>query len=407
MKILFVGDACVSTGFARCTHAACDALHAAGHDVRVLGMNYHGDPHGYPYPIHPCFQPSDGGRDYMGAGRMPLLAHRYDVDCVVMLNDPWNIPAYLDAFRGYTDRMLEHGVTVKRPRMIGWLAVDGANQKGERLNELDHVVTWVDWAGHELKRGGYNGRWTVAPLGVDQSLFVPRPREEARKRALPPEWADKFVVGVVGRNQMRKRLDLTMKYFSHWIDSMDITDARLFLHSAPTGEEGSDIRSLAHYYGLGNRVLLCEPPVGIGVDEKMLSYVYSSFDVYATMSQGEGWGLPTLEAMSCGVPCIVPDWSGLGGWVMDAAVKIPCPTTALTAPMNGMMHTIGGVPDERTFIEELDAMYRSEVHRRTYISRGLLRARELTWSSTGSIMQSVVERVCAPAVAPAVASEVA
>lgn len=400
MKVLWCGDAVASTGFARCTHAACDALAAAGHEVHVLGINYYGDPHEHPYRIWPCYQPLDGGHDPFGATRLPLLVYRLKPDVVVLLNDPWNVPEYLRRLKAVEgEDGGEAPADYVIPPVVGWLAVDAMNQHAKPLDALSAVAVWTRWAGEELQRGGYGGEPVVIPLGVDGELFRPRPREEAREAVFgrlgalkPPPGA--FVVGVVGRNQPRKRLDLTIKYFAEWIRSRGVEDAYLYLHVAPTGDRGVDIRSLIRHFGIpSGRVILAEPPIGTGMAPEAMPEVYGAMDVYFTTTQGEGWGLPALEAMACGVPVIAPDWSGLGDWARGAAVLVPCLQTAPSAPLNGHAHTVGGVPDEATTVEALDAMYRSEVHRREHSRRGLRLAAGLTWGRTGAAVVRLLEDV--------------
>lgn len=408
MKILFVGDACVSTGFARCTHAACDALHDAGHEVHVLGMQHYGDPHPYKYKVWPCYQPWDGGRDLYGVSRLPLLVERLVPDVVVVLQDPWNVGGYLESLAGYIERRAEHGVEVRRPKMVGWLAVDAKNQKGAPLNALDHVITWTRFGAEELKAGGYNGEPDIVQLGVDPAVFRPVDRAEARKEVLPASWPeDAFVVGVVGRNQPRKRLDLTLDYFAEWVRTCRAENARLLLHVAPTGEAGCDIPALVKYHGLTGRVATSNPHAGRGLDDSRISLIYGAMDVYVTTTQGEGWGLPTLEAMACGVPTIVPLWSALGDWPGNAAALVPCSSTALNSPMNDNPYTVGGIADRAAFVQELDGMYRSEIHRETYRRRGLELAKGLTWESSGRALVRVLERVVADEEAAGVAPEVA
>lgn len=391
---LWVGDATVSTGFARCTRAACDALYRAGWEVHVLGLHYYGDPHELPYQVWPPTQPWDGGRDVYGVSRLPALVERLAPDVVVVLNDPWNVPAYLDSLDGFAAQRREQNLFFSRPPVVGWLAVDGKNQRGAPLNRLARVVTWTRFASEELKRGGYEGEPDVVPLGVDPECFYPVDRAESRAAVLPDSVPpDAFVVGVVGRNQPRKRLDLTLEYFAEWVRLHHVEDAYLLLHVAPTGEAGCDVRSLVKYHGLAGRVVLSQPHVGIGADLEHLRATYGAMDVYVTTTQGEGWGLPALEAMACAVPCIVPRWSALGDWPGTAAVTVGCSSTALTAPMNGNPYTIGGIADKKTFIQELDAMYRSELHREAYRKRGLALARGLTWERTGREMVAVLERV--------------
>jgi glycosyltransferase involved in cell wall biosynthesis len=210
---------------------------------------------------------------------------------------------------------------------------------------------------------------------------------------------DAFIVGYVGRNQVRKRLDLTLGAFAEWIKRHDIRDAYLYLKIAPTGETGCDIRAVAAYYGpeLAGRILVSAPPAGFGDADDLMPLVYSAMDVFLTTTQGEGWGLPTMEAMACGVPCIVPDWSALGEWTEDAAVKVPCTSTALTAPLNRFPYTIGGVPDREATIEALHALYSDRKLRARYRAKGLaLTARpEYQWQNVGVAFREALEAAVA------------
>lgn len=412
MKVIWVGDACVATGFARVTHAACDELVRRGHEVEVLGINYMGDPHGHPYRVWPCRQPHDEGHDLMGVTRLPVLMARLAPDVVVLLQDPWNVASYFRQIDGVAEGArtvsAEMADRVLATPVIGHVAVDGKNQRGGDLDRLAHVIAWTRFGAEELARGGYSGDATVVPLGVDLERFTPRDRAESRRRVLPEAIGpDAFVVGAIGRNQPRKRLDLTIAYFAEWVERRNVDDAYLALHVAPTGELGADVRSLVRYYGLSGRVVVSKPPIGAGAPDDLMPDVLSALDVYLTTTQGEGWGLPALEAMACGVPVVAPDWSGLGSWARGAAVLVPCTATALTAPTNAGAgpHTIGGVADRVATIEALDDLYRSPLHRRTIRQRGLALAATLPWERTARGTVDVIERACTAHYAAIVAQE--
>lgn len=384
MRVLWCGDAVASTGFARCSHAVCDALHSAGHEVHLLGINYFGDPHSHSYPVYPCVQPTDGGHDRFGVCRLPRLAKRLNPDVIVILQDPWNIPGYIDALNQYE---------VTTP-VVGWLAVDAKNQKSTDLKGLSSVVVWCDFAKTELRRAGYEGPLSIIPLGVDHSKFYPVDQAESRALVCPDSLpSGAFIVGAVGRNQPRKRLDLTIQYFAEWIHSgLPGTDnTYLYLHVAPTGETGFDIVSLAKYYGIESRTALLQPPAGVGYTDDHMRAVYNSFDVYLSTSQGEGWGLPSLESMACGIPCVLPKWAAYEDWA-SAAMLVECSSNAVNAPLNSMAYTLGGIPDCDGVVNVLSELRNRDSLRTRLSHEGLTLAKSFSWRRTGELFTSHLEQ---------------
>jgi glycosyltransferase involved in cell wall biosynthesis len=391
LSVIVVGDAEVSTGFAHCTHAIAQALYDRGHKTTVLGISHFGDPSDCPYPILVPNYPMEGD-DRSGIGRLPHIVSRVKADAVVLVQDPWNVNEYLFNL----DAILP--ADVEAPTMIGYLAVDAMNQHGQPLNRLDSVIVWTEFAKDELREGGYTGPIKVIPLGVDVENFRPRDKVEAREKlGLPKSLpADAFIVGYVGRNQQRKRIDLLIAAFARWVKTNAIDNAYLYLHIGPTGEASHNVRSLAKHYGLVDRVLLQELEIQHGHNAEMMAWTYAALDVFATATQGEGWCLPALEAMASRVACVVSGFSGLGSWVGDAAVKVRCPTLACNAPLRNA-HTIGAVPDVDEFAAALNDLYRSEIHRKTYALRGHRLAQEsrFRWENIGGAVADEVERAAA------------
>lgn len=397
-SVLWIGDAVVSTGFSRCTHAVCDHLHRSGWTVNVVGMGYYGDPHTHPYTVWPAIAPLDGCRSYGGEMRLPLLLDKLKPDVVVILNDPWNVDGYFTYLSQVRAECVSAGSLMPEvPPVVGWLAVDAYNQKGGPLNQLAHVVTWTEFGRDELVKGGYKGPTSVVPLGVDQDIFYPRDKAESRRRCLPSHVpSDAYVVGFVGRNQPRKRLDLTIRYFAKWVRDCAVDNAYLYLHVAPTGELSCDLQSLVRYYDIPKgHVVIVTPHVGTGNPESAMPHVYSALDVFLTTTEAEGWCLPVLEAMACGVPCIVPDLPGFD-WAGDAALTVPCAVSSLVAPHGkGGLYTVGGVVDENATVSALHEVY---VYRNAGLSygladKGILLVESLTWDRTGREFQRVLETV--------------
>lgn len=375
--LIWSGDAGVASGFARATHKTIDAL-LPHFNVEVVGINYLGEPHEYPYRIHPAIS-RDAPMDGFGVRKVAKLTSALRPDVVVIQNDPWNVPMYLK-------RLAQTPVIASMP-------VDGLNCKGAALNGLAHAIFWTEFGKREAQRGGYAGPSSVVPLGVDRSIYFPRSLEERmsiRRRNLPADVAEGFIIGNANRNQPRKRWDLTVRYFAEWIHRFKVTDAYLYLHVAPTGDAGYAIEQLASYYGINNRLILAEPEIGLGVSEDSLARTYAMWDAQMTTTQGEGWGLTTLEGMACGVPQILPDWSALGEWAKPYAIAVPCTSTCAT-PSN--INVIGGVADEEIFISALERVYRDRATRESLSELALKCAAQskFDWADIGEKFLASVE----------------
>ncbi len=350
-KLLWVGDAGVASGFAKVTHKVLDNL--PDWDISVLGLNYYGEPNDYKYPIYPCMTPQH--RDVFGTSRFPSLVEKIQPDVIVIQNDPWNIPAYLNN--------LESDVPV-----VAVMPVDGKNCRGEDLNELTHAIFWTEFGQKEAEQGGYKGSSSVIPLGVDNKFFHRKSIVASREAiGIPENLQDKYIVGNINRNQPRKRLDLTVKYFCEWIKEYSIDDAYLLLHICPTGDMGYDVGQLMRYYGVKGKLIAMTPEVGQGISEEGLVDVYNSFNVQMSTTQGEGWGLTTMEGMSCGIPQIVPDWSALGEWAAESSCTVPCTSTECTP---NYVNVIGGIPDQVEFVKALQSMYENSEVRNYFSNEG-------------------------------------
>lgn len=379
-KLLWIGDAACDSGFARATHYTLETLRKTW-DVSVLGLNYRGDPHDYPYPIYPCFP----GGDIFGFGRIHELIGKIGPDVVVVQNDPWNLPEYMK-------------LTPSIPT-IGALAVDGKNCAGRGLNGLALAIFWTQFALNEARRGGYMGPAAVVPLGVDLKVYYPEDQAKVRHLILGPKaearmGQDAFIVGNVNRNQPRKRLDLCISYFAEWVKTREVKNAYLYLHVAPTGDDGYDCAQLASYYGIQSRLILAQPDPFHGATEEQLRMTYNCFDVMFTTTQGEGWGLPTLEGMACGIPQIVPDWSALGEWASEGALMVPCTTIAVTP---NKINVIGGVMDREEGICALDRIYRDTDARYRYqeAARKTACQPEYRWEAIGEAFTKAIDEAMA------------
>jgi glycosyltransferase involved in cell wall biosynthesis len=348
----------------------------------VLGINYRGDPHAYPYPIYPA---STGG-DAWGIRRLPDLCQRLAPHVLLIQNDPWNLA-----------RMFEQMELTNLP-VVAYMPVDSPNlapKFSRPLDKLACAIWYTQFGLEEARKGGHTGPSEVIHLGVDLDIYHPMDRAEARRQLRLeqhiPEGA--YVVGNVNRNHLRKRLDLTIACFAEWVKRYKHEDAYLHLHCS-TKDVGWDLEQLAEYYGINDRLIITDLAMTTwkGISEEDMRAVYCGFDVQLSTTAGEGFGLTTLEGMACGIPQIVPEYAALGEWARGAVQYLPIIDSI--AAVHGL-NTLPGIVSREATIEALETFYGSEMRRRAYAALGLAKAREpqFRWEHVAQRFDEILQKV--------------
>lgn len=158
---------------------------------------------------------------------------------------------------------------------------------------------------------------TYIPHGVETTLYKPLSEEE-RKDA--KEWLgfprDCFLVGTVGANKgypPRKGWNEMYTAMAEFLrSSPDPGNVFFYQHSLMTGEHGGpDLSQVAEDFGLSDKIRFANPYklLSDGMTNEQMNRIYNAMDVFILLSRGEGFGLPILEAQSCGTPVIVTDWT--------------------------------------------------------------------------------------------------
>jgi len=160
---------------------------------------------------------------------------------------------------------------------------------------------------------GCEESWYI-PHGVDCNFFKPKldPMYGTKKLSELAEGA--FVVGCVARNQHRKNIPQLIKGFKEFVDRNDLKpeQAKLILHMDWNDAMGWKFPSFAEYYNLDEYLL---PPLmgildaGEALTEKDMVNLYNCMDVFVLPTAGEGFGIPTIEAMACGTPVAVTNYT--------------------------------------------------------------------------------------------------
>lgn len=117
---------------------------------------------------------------------------------------------------------------------------------------------------------------------------------------------DEFVILTVADNQERKNLWAGMESVRLLKEQTD-RKVRYILVTRPDSPVGWKLNDLAMEMGLTKNMMLFNR----GLPTQDLWGLYVVADIYLQPSKAEGLGMPVLEAMACGVPCVATDTGAL------------------------------------------------------------------------------------------------
>jgi glycosyltransferase involved in cell wall biosynthesis len=103
-------------------------------------------------------------------------------------------------------------------------------------------------------------------------------------------------------------MDRTFKAFA--LFAKECPNAILLLHSDPDDNASVfHMTSLINKLGIQNRVIFTGMKFYKGFEYKRMNEVYNLMDVFLLTTSGEGFGIPTIEAMACEVPVLITDYT--------------------------------------------------------------------------------------------------
>ena len=155
------------------------------------------------------------------------------------------------------------------------------------------------------------------PHAVDSKIFAKHSEEDLKsflENTLGPKAQDKFIVLWNNRNARRKQTGSLIFWFKEFLDKVGHDKATMIMHTDPKDPYGQDIESIM------SELELMDGQVMISRDKyppEVLSMLYNIADVTVNISDAEGFGLATLESLSCETPIIVTMTGGLQEQVTD------------------------------------------------------------------------------------------
>ncbi len=235
------------------------------------------------------------------------------------------------------------------------------------IKRVGAVITDSAWSARDIGQllPGVGSKVSVAPLGVETEFRV-LPKEKVdkirRKYGLP----EKYIL-YVGDVTVNKNLPVLIEAIS------GITDFSLVM--VTKGMSGKDIPevkavvSAVERHGVGNRVYYLDK-IRFDPGDDLVG-IYNGASIYIQPSLYEGFGLPVLEAMACGVPVVATNVTSLPETAGGAALLADPTVESLRSTMKLAL------TDDKL--------------RRELIDRGKTRAAAATWEKTARETLKVYE----------------
>jgi len=386
-NLLWLSDSPVTaTGFSSQTRSILNLLQESGEfNCYCLGHNY------YSINLVPPITFEDGEKinfTLLGSGR-----GKYSIDKIPFLIRKYNISLFgglLDTFM-----LLEGGFLncdTSPAKTFWYYPSDGGGGLptgcDNILRKVNMPIAMSKFAQEQIKKV-HNIDSVYIPHGYDKDLFYPLSEEE--KKANRTKWLlrNKFVIGVVARNQGRKMLDRTIKAFS--LFAKDKEDVRLLMHCDPNdAAQPFRLFELINRYKIRNKVIFTDVSFYNPYNYKQMNEVYNLMDVFLLTTSGEGFGVPIIEAMACGIPQVCTDYTTTKELVIDdiqtgEAVKLvgennycPHPHTdeILDGTLTGTYEVERGMMSIYNCVEILNKLYNDRNLLKKYSENSLVKAKK-------------------------------
>jgi hypothetical protein len=186
--------------------------------------------------------------------------------------------------------------------------------------QMDEIWVTSEFGRQALLNSGVQQPVHIMPLGIDPDYFNPR------IKAFRPSQRYTFLT-LAG--DARWPIEVLLQAYSEAFSSQDDV---LLLMQVPG--LGTDVQRQIAAMALPEN----SPPVGLLYTQNLPGYqlgaLYRSTDCLVLPTRGEGFGMPILQAMACGLPVIATDWGGHTDY-MTAEISYPLRVARLVPAGSG------------------------------------------------------------------------
>jgi len=241
-------------------------------------------------------------------------------------------------------------------KWIGYTPIDGHPipvEWGHVIRDMDVAIAYCDWGKEQIQKVLPHKKIHVVEHGTDPAME----RYTTIKKAITKEkygLDNKFVVSCVARNQHRKNIPYLLTVFNLW--SQDKEDAILYLHMA-SKDIGGNLAPMLKTLGIQDRVFFpsSESYNAVnGVSTEDMVDIFNFTDLFTCPTRGEGWGMPIFEALKCGTPVLMPDYSAYAEYVRKVDENMLIDLYTMIPADFGMLRAM---PDLEDYLNKMDYWY--------------------------------------------------
>tara|TARA_R110000824_G_scaffold340370_3_gene526886 strand:- start:1518 stop:2771 length:1254 start_codon:yes stop_codon:yes gene_type:complete len=225
-------------------------------------------------------------------------------------------------------------------------------------NSCDHIAC-ISKVTHDIvKNVSPDTDSCYLPHSVDSEVYKPLKEQEIIDLKVKSNLNnDKFTIFWNNRNARRKQSGSLIFWFAKFLDRVGKDKARLIMHTEPKDPNGPDLIAQINKLGLTNGEVQFSKEK---VDSNQLAAMYNIADVTVNISDAEGFGLATLESLSCGTPIIVNMTGGLQEQVTDGenwfGIGIE-PTSKAVIGSQDIPYIYEDRINENDFVDALEKIY--------------------------------------------------